>query len=349
MKLLELISEKNIKTLSLIGMGKNVGKTTLLNHLIKEASLDGVVLGITSIGRDWEKKDILTELDKPRLRAPVGTFLITSESSLKESRIKREVIKKSTFRTSLGNLVVIKVLSRDFIEITGPQTTGQLKSLIPEMEKAKTDIIIVDGAFDRMFSAAPLITDGTILVTGAVIDPLMERVVEKTKWKAELLSLPGTKDESLQKIAEKICSHRRIAFVEKSGRYRSIEYMPTGACGEAAGKSITGEVKALVLGTSLTSSFIEGLIKTPLADKVLIIIHDATRILTDELWWKRLKNWGASVEVLMPVKLAAVTVNPYSVMGWEFDSTEFIDATGQALKPIPVVDVLSGLSRNIKK
>lgn len=349
MKLLELIREKKVNTLSLVGMGKNVGKTTLLNHLIMEASLDGVVLGITSIGRDWEKKDILTELDKPRLKVPVGTFLITSESSLKESRIKREVIKKSNFSTSLGNLVVVRVLSRDFIEITGPQTTGQLKSLIPEMEKAKADFIIVDGAFDRMFSAAPLITDGTILVTGAVLDPLMERVVEKTKWKAELLSLPGIKDENLQKIAEKICGHRRIAFVEKSGHYRSIEYMPTKSCGEIIGRSITGEVKALMIGTSLTSSFIEGLIKTPLTDKVFIVLHDATRILTDELWWKRLKNWGAAVEVLMPVNLAAVAVNPYSVMGWEFDASEFIDATGQALKPLPVVDVLSDLSRNIKK
>lgn len=40
------------KTISIVGMAKNAGKTTALNYLIEEAIDEGVVLGITSTGRD---------------------------------------------------------------------------------------------------------------------------------------------------------------------------------------------------------------------------------------------------------------------------------------------------------
>ena len=39
------------KTLSIVGMAKNAGKTTAMNFLIEEAMDEGVALGITSIGR----------------------------------------------------------------------------------------------------------------------------------------------------------------------------------------------------------------------------------------------------------------------------------------------------------
>lgn len=349
MELLELIQNNNIKTLSLVGMGKNVGKTTLLNYLIEEAGIKGIVLGVTSIGRDWEKKDILTDLEKPRLKVPIGTFLITTESSLKESRIKKEIIKKTKFNTPLGNLVVVKVLSRDFVELTGPQTAGQLKSLISVLKDTEAELIIVDGAFDRMMALAPSVTDGTIFVTGAVIDPLMERVIGRTKWKIELLSLPGIVEKELKCIADKIGSHRKIAFVDKKGHYKTIEYMPNQACGEIVGKKICDETETLIIGTSLTSAFISGLIKTKIKDGIKIVIHDASKILTDELWWKRFKNWGADVFARMPIKVAAVAINPYSVMGWEFEEDEFIDYAGRALKPIPVIDIVSDMCRNMDK
>lgn len=44
------------KTLSIVGMSKNAGKTTALNYLIEEAMDEGVMLGITSTGRDGEDR-----------------------------------------------------------------------------------------------------------------------------------------------------------------------------------------------------------------------------------------------------------------------------------------------------
>jgi len=64
MKLLNLI-QKKYKTISLVGMAKNCGKTTALNQIIMEAMDENLVLGITSIGRDGEKQDIVTYTEKP--------------------------------------------------------------------------------------------------------------------------------------------------------------------------------------------------------------------------------------------------------------------------------------------
>ena len=48
------------KTMSIVGMCKNAGKTTVLNEIIRELSAAGCVMGLTSIGRDGESKDLVT-------------------------------------------------------------------------------------------------------------------------------------------------------------------------------------------------------------------------------------------------------------------------------------------------
>ena len=47
-------------SVSIIGMCKNAGKTTVLNEIIRELSAAGCVMGLTSIGRDGESKDLVT-------------------------------------------------------------------------------------------------------------------------------------------------------------------------------------------------------------------------------------------------------------------------------------------------
>ena len=58
--MLELINGK-YKTISIVGMSKNSGKTVALNHLIGKLIDEGLPIGITSIGRDGESLDIVTK------------------------------------------------------------------------------------------------------------------------------------------------------------------------------------------------------------------------------------------------------------------------------------------------
>lgn len=57
---------KDYKRVSIIGMEKNVGKTTVLNQLIEDIGMKKIV-GLTSIGRDGEDTDVVTNTHKPRI------------------------------------------------------------------------------------------------------------------------------------------------------------------------------------------------------------------------------------------------------------------------------------------
>ena len=84
---------KEYKIISIIGLAKNVSKTTTLNHIIQVLKGDHK-LGLTSIGRDGEKYDAITNLPKPRIFVEEGTYLATAQQSLENSEVKSEIVKK---------------------------------------------------------------------------------------------------------------------------------------------------------------------------------------------------------------------------------------------------------------
>ena len=77
--LAQLVTEAKIRSLSLIGLSKNVGKTTTTNHLLKtlvgEKYYRSDELALTSLGLDGEATDALTGLPKPRYIPQAGMLL----------------------------------------------------------------------------------------------------------------------------------------------------------------------------------------------------------------------------------------------------------------------------------
>ena len=65
-------------SVSLIGMCKNAGKTTTLNQLIAELKRNGVSFGATSVGRDGESTDLVTNTVKPGIFVYKGTIVATA-------------------------------------------------------------------------------------------------------------------------------------------------------------------------------------------------------------------------------------------------------------------------------
>jgi len=61
--------EDKYESISIVGMAKNAGKTVTLNALLDEAYENGKNVGLTSIGRDGEKQDIVTQTEKPMIYA----------------------------------------------------------------------------------------------------------------------------------------------------------------------------------------------------------------------------------------------------------------------------------------
>ena len=66
----ELVSRlQQVQSMSIVGMCKNAGKTTMLNWLLAHTGRRQI-LGLTSIGRDGESTDVVTGTEKPSIFVP---------------------------------------------------------------------------------------------------------------------------------------------------------------------------------------------------------------------------------------------------------------------------------------
>ena len=134
------------KRVSFIGMCKNAGKTTAMNTLIKECSKKGIVLGITSIGRDGEERDILYDIVKPKIFVEKGTIVATASECMYKSSTEWDVLEDSNISTSLGNVLISRAINSGYVEVAGPPYKSAIKEVCDKMLQHGADKIFIDGA-----------------------------------------------------------------------------------------------------------------------------------------------------------------------------------------------------------
>ena len=99
----ELLRRLNeTKTMSIVGMCKNAGKTTMLNWMLSGGHLHGT-LGLTSIGRDGESTDIVTGTEKPGIFVKEGTLIATAKDMLRLGDVTKEILMTTGIPTPLGS------------------------------------------------------------------------------------------------------------------------------------------------------------------------------------------------------------------------------------------------------
>ena len=87
--LLELLAPA--RRVALVGLAKNTGKTETLASLLRELGAAGTVVGVTSVGRDGEERDVIdARITKPRLRLAAGSLLATTGPMLRASELAHE-------------------------------------------------------------------------------------------------------------------------------------------------------------------------------------------------------------------------------------------------------------------
>ena len=180
-------------SISIIGMSKNVGKTTTLNHILKEAR-GRISLGLTSIGRDGEELDLVTGIEKPKIYIESGTIIATAKQCLLNSDITREILKTTGFNTPMGEIIICRALSDGYVDLGGPSVNSYMTLICDELKRFGSKLVIVDGALSRKTFASPSITNATILSTGAALSKSMTVVIEETAHTVKLLSTENEKD-----------------------------------------------------------------------------------------------------------------------------------------------------------
>ena len=326
------------KVISIIGLSKNVSKTTTLNHIIK-FSKGKLKLGLTSIGRDGEEYDAITLLPKPRIMVQSGTIIATAVQSLRNSSLKSELLKETGINTPMGEVQIVRSLNNGLIEIAGPSTNKEVKSVCDELLELGCNLVLIDGAFDRRSYATPLISNATILSTGASVTKDMQKVVELTNHTFNLLTLKKEKNMDVIKLANEVISKAKVGVINSDFSIKNLEILTALDSVEEILTQINRTSKYLVINGAITDFFLEELIKkSDIYKNIIILVSDATKLFLSKGTFDKYSKKGGVVRVLNDIKIIMITVNPMSPLGYKFNKTKFLSELKKGIS-VPIYDL----------
>jgi len=326
------------RSVSIIGMCKNAGKTTVLNHIIQEVSGNGRTLALTSIGRDGEDNDLVTGTSKPGIYVTEGTLLATaSDLVLRHCDVTREILTATGISTPMGEVIVLRAHSDGSIQLAGPSMTNQLARVREEFFRLGADVVLIDGALSRKTLCSRNVSEATILCTGASYHKNMDTVIEDTAYNCEILTLPETEDMQLRTSAVRLAGVRGAVIFGKNAPWP----VPTDMSVEdALRQNEAAGARAIFFGGALSDFLIKPLIMSNASlGGLAFVVRDSSKVLLKRENYEKLRRRGVTLQVLNTVNLVAVTVNPVSAYGLHFPKEEFISRMA-ARVGLPVINVM---------
>ncbi|MRT92129.1 hypothetical protein [Ancylomarina sp. 16SWW S1-10-2] len=327
------------RSLSIVGLEKNTGKTECLNYVLSRLSGSNKQIALTSIGVDGENTDAVTKTHKPEIEVYEGMIFVTSEMHYQKKKLVAEVLDVSTQSTSLGRLVTAKAKSSDKVIISGPADSMAIKDLIAQMNKFDVDITLVDGALSRKSLGSPAVTDAMILATGAALSANIPQLVYKTKYIYDLISIKAV-DEEIKDCLLPI--QKGVWAIDNEGNLTDLKIESVLLIEKAKDRLFKKGNRIFVNG-AITDKFLNFLKVQKQIKDIEIIVRDFTRIFASpETFYAFIKR-GGRIKVLQKTKLIAVCINPVSPDGYCLNSDDLKQALEEKLN-LPVYNVreLSG-------
>jgi hypothetical protein len=339
----------DVRTLAVVGLGKNTGKTQTLCRLLADRRVLGRPVGVTSIGRDGERNDVLDgTIRKPAIRLTAGSLVATTGGLLRGSGLRHQVLDRTHWRTALGPVVIARLVEDGHVEVAGPSTVAAVGAVAETMHRhliaaGGDGQVLIDGAFDRKSAAAPLAATGLVLATGAVLDRDIVRVVDRTRDAVATFTLPKVTDP----VARQLAGTGRSVLLGADGRH--VALAPRHVLGAAPDELAT----LLRTPAGLTHVVVGGALCEPLVDQVraasramavpppTFVVADPTRVFLAGRGIRGHAALGVRIEALSVTRLLMVTANPVAPGAHRFDSTELLARLRAVLPPeISVCDVL---------
>ena len=365
--------------LALVGLAKNTGKTEALGALLRELEAQGRRVGVTSVGRDGEERDVIdSRIEKPRVRLPAGSIVATTDGLLRASGLPHELLQDTGVRTPLGRVLIARLRGAGAIEVAGPSAAADVRAAADAMLSHGAEQVLIDGAVDRRAASSPDVADGLVMSTGAVLSSDIAEVVQQTLDAVELVRLPSV-DEGTDG-ARRVRELAAVAAGERASRtggdhsasssVRSSGHTSSGHTNSAdsflvddAGELVTlpprfvlsaqaeqiaqtldanPTARWLVVEGALPDRFVRSLVH-PLQRRrreLVLVAGDPTRVFLSGHGPEWYRRQGVHFEVLNRIELQAITVNPVAPQCHRLDSAQLRRMLEQAIADVPIFDVL---------
>lgn len=335
--------ESEYRIISIVGMAKNAGKTVTLNHFIDAIGQREKRVGLTSIGRDGERQDIVTKTEKPLIHVNKGALIATAEILFNLSEAKMAILEVTDFNTAMGRVIIGEALTDGYVQLGGPSTNSEIRLVCEKMRAFGADYVLVDGALDRTSSASPVITDACVLSTGAVLSKDMTKAVDQTVHQVSLFKLLPHEAPQVRDLWLEAQNHKKPILVDVEGNITILsELNTTLGAGRAIAEAIDEKTRTLIIPGALVAQTVKDVINSVSCIQNLTwVVGDATKIFIDRKDWLYFMRMGVRVKVHHAIKILALTVNPYAPAGYYYDSELFCQALRAQIEEIPIVDVFS--------
>ncbi|MFX1427758.1 MAG: hypothetical protein ACFFBE_14995, partial [Promethearchaeota archaeon] len=201
------------------------------------------------------------------------------------------------------------------------------------------DLILIDGAFDRMSYATPQISDATIVSTGASVSRSMKEVIDSTIHTIKMLGLDEEKDEEILKLSNDIIKKSKVGIITKSHSIINLDINTALDSAQDIIKNLDEDAKYIVINGAVTDKLLEDLMKyTQKYKGITFLVEDGTKMFLSKNIVKKFQKNGGILKVLNPINIIAVTINPTSPNGYEFDKDKFLRSLTEELD-IPVYNL----------
>ncbi len=320
------------KSISFVGMEKNAGKTQTLNYVLgRLRTFSNIKLALTSIGVDGETVDIVTSSSKPEIEIYPDTTFITSQALYAQKEIVSAIEEISKETTALGKLITAKAITRGKVLLGGPSNNKSLKEFIEKLTQTH-DITLVDGALSRKSFGSPSITQAMILSTGASLSASLPVVVKKTKFIYQMTQLPQYREhyEDLQQIESGIYAITKEGIIDLQ--------IPSLMMIDKYKDKIFAKGTRIYVAGALNDKFVQFLKIQKNIKEIEIIIKDFTKIFAQEDNVLQYLNKGGQIKVLEKTNLIAITANPISPTGYNFNNEEMLEALRKEI-PINIYNI----------
>ncbi|NLA96428.1 MAG: hypothetical protein GX838_06270 [Clostridiaceae bacterium] len=333
-----------LASLAIMGLGKNAGKTTVLNHIVRACSQSDFsrVLALTSVGRDGEDEDLVTGGVKPRIFVKEGSLVATSCSSVGKCDAVLEVLALTGIHTAAGEIAIARARSGGYLELAGPSMAQDLSLCEKLLRQQEPDcLFLVDGALDRKSQAGGGLTKAVILVAGMDNAATMEVLAEKTAAQASLLTLPSMA-ETDRRIMQEVMDEKpgaRAVITGEGGTVRRVLEMPALVGHERqVAEALLPDDRVLLLRGAVTERLVDALLSTRGVQGMTWAAEDGTRFFITGRTLARLKRQKVKLAVIHELTLPAIFVNPARRDGSQVDG-KALRETVRAVVDLPVFEL----------
>jgi hypothetical protein len=339
--------------LALVGLAKNTGKTETLAALLRElGSLPGGntarrVLGVTSVGRDGEQRDVIdARIEKPRIRLPGGSLVATTDVLLRASGLPHELLEATGYRTPLGEVLIARLRGAGAVEVAGPNAAGEVRAVSHAMLTHGAEQVLIDGAIDRRAASSPSVADGLVIASGAVLDHDISAVVSRTKDAVDLVRLPhsGRRTSNAGSLLRELGSSNSALLGGGSEPVRLPPGFVLSSEPEQVAQLLEENPGAswLIVAGALPERFLLSLLN-PLRRRrraLELVVADPTKVFLTERGPAWYRTQGVHLQALERTPLIALTVNPIAPQSHRFDSERLRALLRLAIPDTPILDVL---------